>query len=140
MEHSVGQVTHLWVITLLAGVLPKGVRKGDYLLECPHDSVVEGATAGAAPSQVRPSGEQFARAARWADKVAWLGGSSVRWNLRSSHLFIPFFGGGVRTLPRWARTRSLCIYCHYLDHIPNWRRRQIPLQKFSKKWRESLRL
>jgi hypothetical protein len=72
------ETSHLGMATLLAGVFAKGVRKGDYLLECPHDSAVEGATAGAAPSQLRPSEQHFARAARWADKVAWLGGSSVR--------------------------------------------------------------
>jgi hypothetical protein len=94
VERLIGQTSHLGVATLLAGVFAKGVRKGNYLLECPHDSAVEGATAGVAPSLVRPSGEQFARAAHWADKVARLGGSSVRWNLRSSHLFIPFFSGG----------------------------------------------
>ncbi len=99
MERFIGQTAHLGVATLLAGVFAKGVRKGDYLLECPHDSAVEGATAGVAPSLVGPSAQHFARAAPWADKVARLGGSSVLWNLRSSHLFIPFFSGGVRTLP-----------------------------------------
>jgi hypothetical protein len=45
VERLVGKAAHLGVATLLAGVFPEGVRKGDYLLKCPYDSPVEGTAA-----------------------------------------------------------------------------------------------
>jgi hypothetical protein len=39
MGYSVGEVAHLGVTALLASVTSKGIRQGDYLLECLQDAV-----------------------------------------------------------------------------------------------------
>jgi hypothetical protein len=103
VEHTVGQATHLGVATLLAGVFAQSVGKGDYLLERPHDSAVEGAAAGVAASQVGSyQGQQFAGAAHRAGKAARPGRSSARWNFCPSHFSLPPCLSGTRgkTPPR----------------------------------------
>jgi hypothetical protein len=37
--HPLGEEAHLGVFAFLAGVTPKGVRQGAYLLECLQDAV-----------------------------------------------------------------------------------------------------
>jgi hypothetical protein len=67
MGHAVGEVAHLGVAALLAGVLALGIWESDYLLERYQDATTRPIAAHRAQDPIVATGSQLARFTEGAD-------------------------------------------------------------------------